>query len=113
MKRREKLMKKILISFPSFVFTLVLTASLAAQTSPNFDPGQYLLSNGDPILGDKLYSAVSVCDWNDDGKKDLLVGVIQNGNLYLFLNQGTNSDPVFGQGARMEADGIPISVGHG
>jgi hypothetical protein len=40
-----------------------------------------------------------VCDWNEDGKKDLLVGqegIGQPCNVYVYLNQGTNAAPVFG-----------------
>lgn len=105
-------MSRIPLPLLSLVAALVLTASLAAQ-APNFEPGRYLLSDGDPMLGEHLYSAVSVCDWNSDGKKDLLVGVIRNGNAYLFLNHGTSSEPAFGPGVLLEADGSPISVGSG
>jgi hypothetical protein len=39
-----------------------------------------------------------VCDYNDDGKKDLLVGqegIGQPSNVFVYLNQNTNSAPVF------------------
>ena len=42
-----------------------------------------------------------VVDWNDDGKKDLIVGEQSpqspnTGNVRIYLNQGTNSSPQFG-----------------
>lgn len=39
-----------------------------------------------------------VCDYNDDGKKDLLVGqegIGQPSNVFVYLNQNTNAAPVF------------------
>lgn len=35
-----------------------------------------------------------VNDWDEDGRKDLLVGA-ENGTVYLYINEGTNADPVF------------------
>jgi len=40
-----------------------------------------------------------ICDWDEDGRKDLLVGqegIGQPCNVYVYLNQGTNAAPVFG-----------------
>lgn len=42
-----------------------------------------------------------IVDWNDDGKKDLIVGEQSpqspnTGNVRVYLNQGTNSSPQFG-----------------
>jgi hypothetical protein len=79
----------------------------------DFGPGRYVVADGVPILHDNSYSFPHVCDWNGDGTKDLLVGVFFEGNVYLFLNQGTDDDPVFGEGTLLEADGEPISVGWG
>ncbi len=106
-------MTTIRIFILSFIVLIGFASAAAAQTTPNFDPGRYILSNGDPMLGDNIYSAPSVCDWNGDGSKDLLVGVFYTGSVVLFLNQGTNSDPVFGSGTLVEADGAPINVGYG
>jgi len=40
-----------------------------------------------------------VCDWNLDGRKDLLAGqegISDTCNVYVYLNEGTDSMPVFG-----------------
>jgi len=55
-------------------------------------------SNGMDILASSN-SWPRVCDWNNDGRKDLLVG--QEGlsspcNVYVYLNEGTDAAPVFG-----------------
>ena len=46
-------------------------------------------------------------DWNNDGKKDLLSGDTK-GQVWLFLNVGTEKEPVLASGVRLEADGKPI-----
>ncbi len=48
-----------------------------------------------------------VDDWNEDGKKDLIVGS-DTGYVYLYVNVGTNAAPVFLNSERVEADGSPI-----
>jgi hypothetical protein len=35
-----------------------------------------------------------VADWNQDGKKDILVGVFSRGNIWLYLNEGTDAEPI-------------------
>ena len=34
-------------------------------------------------------------DWNEDGRKDLLVGQFSGGRIRLYLNQGTDGAPVY------------------
>jgi hypothetical protein len=46
-------------------------------------------------------------DWNNDGKKDLLSGDTK-GQVWLFLNTGTQTEPVLASGVRLEVDGKPI-----
>jgi len=99
------------------IFALLITACIvfpaAAQEIPNFSPGSYLRAGDVPILGNNGFSAPEVADWNADGKKDLLVGVYYYGNIFLYLNQGTDEEPVFTEGVYLEADGSPIRVGYG
>jgi len=52
-----------------------------------------------------------VCDWNLDGRKDLLVGqegINEPPNVYVYLNQGTDSAPVFGDSTPVLRGGIPF-----
>ncbi|MFC1564275.1 FG-GAP repeat domain-containing protein [candidate division KSB1 bacterium] len=51
-----------------------------------------------------------IADWNGDDKKDLLVGDT-GGNITLFLNTGTNSEPVLTDAGYIQAGGIYLSVG--
>ncbi|OGC41312.1 hypothetical protein A2Y85_07955 [candidate division WOR-3 bacterium RBG_13_43_14] len=53
-----------------------------------------------------------VCDYNEDGKKDLVVG--QEGlsspcNVYVYLNVGTNSAPVFSDSTPILFNGSPLT----
>jgi len=54
-----------------------------------------------------------VVDWNNDGAKDLLVGQFTNGNIWLYLNLGTDFMPVFNGGAKVESNGTPITTTYG
>lgn len=81
--------------------------------APNFSAGIRIKANGIDMKVDTYASAPCVVDWNGDGKKDLLVGCFYNGNVYLYLNSGTNSNPVFTTGSKLQADGVDISVSYG
>jgi DNA-binding beta-propeller fold protein YncE len=51
-----------------------------------------------------------VADWDNDGRKDLLVGAA-DGTVLLYLNTGSEDAPSFGAGALLQAGGTPIAVG--
>jgi hypothetical protein len=53
------------------------------------------------------YARVDISDWNNDGRKDLLVA---DGRawLWLYLNTGTDAEPVLGPGTRVISNGHPI-----
>ncbi|HEU0093826.1 MAG TPA: VCBS repeat-containing protein, partial [Vicinamibacteria bacterium] len=83
--------------------------------APIFAPGVRLLAGGRPlrVYGEEPdaraagYARVDVTDWNEDGRKDLVVAD-GRGWLWLFLNRGTNAAPVLGEGQRLSANGHPI-----
>lgn len=41
------------------------------------------------------FSDPYIVDWNNDGKKDILIGA-KSGEISVFINKGTNQQPVFG-----------------
>jgi DNA-binding beta-propeller fold protein YncE len=50
-----------------------------------------------------------VADWNNDGKKDLVIG-FSDGSLRLYLNEGSESAPFFGEGAYLQVAGTNLAV---
>lgn len=106
-------MRSCTILFYLMTAAAILSAQTLTAETPNFAPGRYLLSNGMPAMGDNIFSDPCVADFNNDGRKDLLLGVYYYGHIYLFLNEGTDDDPIFGAGTILEADGFPIRVGFG
>ncbi len=53
-----------------------------------------------------------ICDYNEDGKKDIVVGQEGIGspcNVYVYLNQGTNSAPVFSDSTPILFNGAPLT----
>ncbi len=85
---------------------LLLYRGQAAQTQDgwNLAPG---VSLGLPLIPG---AAPVVADWNNDGRKDLVVGAA-DGTLSLFFNQGSEAAPAFGAGQYLLANAAPISVG--
>ncbi len=88
---------------------------------PEFDAG-FTLSAGDSLInpGCLLYglnnnnSAPCVVDWDDDGRKDLLVGSLYYGHVYLYMNTGTNEDPTFDTEIHLkDSEDNFVSVGYG
>ena len=54
----------------------------------------YLQVGGSTWIDSSGFTKPEVCDWNNDGKKDLVVGD-NNGVVYLLLNTGTIGAPAF------------------
>ncbi|MCX6841700.1 MAG: FG-GAP-like repeat-containing protein [candidate division WOR-3 bacterium] len=54
----------------------------------------------------------TICDWNRDGRKDLLVGqegIGQPCNVYVYLNEGTDSLSIFGDSTPVLHSGTPFN----
>lgn len=98
------------VSLTTLACALCLT-SPAEETA--FLPGVRLESAGKPIDALTGHLVPCVVDWNGDGKKDLLVGQFNDGCIRLFLNQGTDSAPVFSAGVEMVAGDQPIRLDAG
>ncbi len=98
---------------------LALTAACAAQpgdceaaTAPEFQKGVRLEANGQPIDGEVGHLVPCVTDWNNDGKKDLVVGQWQfgGGKIALYLNTGADAAPVFSKPEYLKAGGAEINL---
>ncbi len=74
-----------------------------ANQEPIFDNATEI--NGAEIM---RFSKPSVVDWNNDGKKDILVGA-RSGEVSVFINMGANQSPLFA--AEMKLNGGDLDVG--
>jgi hypothetical protein len=94
------------------VASILLLASTIAHALPALDAGVFI-KNGSSDLQVSYYSAPTVVDWNNDGKKDLVVGQFYYGNVVVFLNVGTDANPVFNGGAAIQSGGVDITTSYG
>lgn len=78
--------------------------SAATQDGWNLAPA---VSLGLPLIPG---ATPAVADWNNDGRKDLLIGAA-DGTVSLFLNQGSEVAPAFGSPSYLLVNAAPISVG--
>lgn len=73
----------------------MLAAAVAANAGELASPVQ-LTAGGEPLdVGGVGYAAPFVADFDGDGVRDLLVGEFKGGNLRIYPNRGTNTDPRF------------------
>jgi hypothetical protein len=83
------------------------------NTTDNINP---LLDSGNPVLvgGEPISVGIRatpiVDDWNEDGNKDLLVGNFE-GNIIIYLNEGTDSEPLFNSSFNLQTGGIDFDIG--
>lgn len=84
--------------------------NVGSAGSPELTFDGYLMAAGS-VLNVYNNSCPFSDDWNEDGLKDLLVGS-SDGRIWLYINIGTNANPVFGQNDYVRlANGTIIEVG--
>ncbi len=101
-------MKQITLTAALF-FCLALALSAA---EPALEPGVEL-QNGTGPFAINYMTSVTFPDWNNDGKKDIVVSQFSYGYVWLFLNLGTDLNPIFDGGAMIESAGAPINTSYG
>lgn len=75
--------------------------------SGDFAPGVMVKAAGKDLdVGSN--ASPCVADWNEDGKKDLVMGK-GNGEIYVYLNEGNNEQPAFGK--PIQLNGGKLDVG--
>jgi hypothetical protein len=79
-----------------------------SNESPRYGTGTRLMAGGKEIKV-KGPSAPTLVDWNEDGRKDLLVGD-GGGYLHLFLNTSSSGAPDYSPANRVQADYQTLDV---
>lgn len=92
------------------VILLVLSVGVLNADTPGLHPGVQLY-DGASVLDVGDTAAPVVVDWNNDGKKDMVVGT-GLGHVFLFLNQNTDADPQFSGHSEIKSNNVPIVVSY-
>ena len=79
----------------------------------SFANGERLMADGEVIDVKVGHLVPCAVDWNNDGKKDLVVGQFASGSIRLYLNDGTDTDTVFKDFSLLEAGFKPIKLDAG
>lgn len=104
-------MKSLGIISAAGAFLLLFAALLWAQ-EPTIQPG-FKVKDGASLLKVYYDAIPTLADWNNDGAKDMLVGQYTSGHIYLYLNLGTDLNPLFNGGVQVKSNGSPINVSYG
>ncbi|MBI4849462.1 MAG: VCBS repeat-containing protein [Nitrospirae bacterium] len=82
------------------------------NTNSNSDPvlsgGNFIQAGGVDLKAEGR-AAPDVDDWNGDGKKDLIIGN-REGNIQIYINKGTDPEPVFDSSYLLQVDGRDFTV---
>ena len=84
---------------------IVLTGLVSIESvglAPDLAQPVRLEAAGKPIDTDIGHAAPFVCDFDQDGIKDLLVGQFGQGILWIYRNEGTNSQPRLATGIKFK-----------
>ena len=89
---------------------LLYYANQGSNTKPSFTSSKVLRDADGAAIAVDSYCTPCVVDWNEDHKKDIVLGS-GSGMLLVYLNQGSDSDPVLSPPFLVEVGGVALDVG--
>jgi len=85
---------------------LHLFLNQGSDENPNFAPDVMVRAAGKNVdVGSR--ASPYVVDWNEDGRKDLILGN-GSGEIFLYLNEGTDDQPVFGKPIKLNGGSLDV-----
>ena len=106
-------MKKLTGFWRFSTVALILIFSGPAWADPPELQDKGKIEEGGATLDVGYCASPTMVDWNNDGAKDLIVGATDlscGGTIWLYLNQGTDLNPVFDGYSMLEMNGNLIVV---
>jgi hypothetical protein len=89
--------------FKALIFILAGLVPLQnGVLSPDLEPPVRLEAAGKPIDTEIGHASPLVCDFDGDGVQDLLVGQFGDGQLWIYHNEGTNTQPKLAAGVKFK-----------
>ncbi len=110
-----------------YALLIIVSLVLISLSSPcralTWSPlgAEQVIQAGDPPADITLhgYSVPSYADWNNDGKKDLIIGaehvevtptgLVESGKVYVYLNEGSSNEPIFNQSFFAQSSGADLA----
>ena len=89
---------------------LVYYSNQGSNTLPVFSSPIVLKDAEGLEIAVDSYCTPCVVDWNEDNKKDILLGS-GGGTLSLYLNRGSDSEPLFAPPCSIEVEGVELAAG--
>lgn len=89
-----------------------LFLNIESDENPIFDDGTFLQAGPSDALEDidvGNRSTPSLVDWNNDGRRDLIVGAYDS-RIYIYLNEGTDTEPNYVAATFAQEDGKDLLV---
>jgi len=103
---------KLIVMLAVAGVTVFMAAGILRADAPDLEAPVFIQEGGGDLKVDYC-SVPCAVDWNNDGAKDLLVGQFSYGYIKLFLNRGTDLNPLFNGWSYVESNGSPITASYG
>lgn len=105
--------KDLLVGYQS-AGQIALYVNTGTDAAPLFSTCTYLKGGSSNIIFTSSGCGAPspfACDYNGDGKRDLLVGQGANGYVYYYCNTNTDANPILAPGLQIKVGAMALSVG--